>query len=209
DAEEGSSRAKAALLADAGWDDDGSLLLGVVSRLVDQKGIDFITGLVPYLATIPARLVLLGSGLPHIVDDVRTAADRHPDRVWAITDRFDEPLAHRIFAGSDLFLMPSRFEPCGLAQMQALAYGTPTVATSVGGLVDTIVDIDIDRDNGTGTLTRTNDLAGFVDAVHRAARAYRLASRRKAMRRRAMNTDWSWHGPAQKHLALYEALLAR
>ncbi len=206
DVEEGSKIAKAALLEEAGWDDDGSLILGVVSRLVDQKGIDLVAGLVPYLETIPAKLLLLGSGLQHIADEIRAAADERPDLVWAVTDRFDEPLAHRIFAGADLFLMPSRFEPCGLAQMQAMAYGTVPVATRVGGLVDTIIDTDENRDDGTGFLTITTDLPGLVDAVHRAARSYRLAARRKAMRKRGMSIDWSWDEPARAHLELYHEL---
>jgi starch synthase len=111
-----------------------------------------------------------------------------------------------LFAGADVFMMPSRFEPCGLAQMQAMAYGTPTIATRVGGLTDTIIDIDDDPKNGTGFLTRTNDVTGLLDATHRAARAWKAPSRRKAMQKRGMSIDWSWVGPAEAHVELYREI---
>ncbi len=198
---------RAALFEAAGWDDDDDMVIGVVSRLVDQKGIDLAMALAPYLADLPARMFVLGSGLSHLVDLVEDTAARHPGRIFAVTDRYDEPLAHRVFAGSDVFLMPSRFEPCGLAQMQSMAYGTPPIATRVGGLVDTIVDVDADPKRGTGFLTTTNDVAGLVDAVHRAARAWSRANKRKGIQKRGMAIDWSWDGPAERHLELYRSLL--
>ncbi len=129
-----------------------------------------------------------------------------PTVFHAVTDSYDEPLAHLLFAGADTFCMPSRFEPCGLAQMQAMAYGTPTIATAVGGLVDTIVDFDADPNNGTGFLTVTNDLAGLVDATHRAQRAIASKARRRAMQKRGMTTDWSWQAPAAQHIEVYERI---
>ncbi len=199
--------AREELAHEFGWDADSDVILGVVTRLVDQKGIDFITGLGPYLEGLRAKIVLLGSGQAELAADIDTLAENYAGRVAAVTDRYDEPLAHRIFAGSDLFLMPSRFEPCGLAQMQAMAYGTPPVATRVGGLVDTIIDADRHRTTGTGFLTETNDFAGFVDALHRAVRAIRLSSQRRLIQRRAMETDWSWEGPARAHIDLYKEIL--
>ncbi len=203
-AKAGKAAARSELLGRAGWDDDGRLLISVVSRLVDQKGMDLVVGLVPFLEGIGARIFLLGSGTPEITRDVRAAADARPDLFHAVTDSYDEPLAHLLFAGADTFCMPSRFEPCGLAQMQAMAYGTPTIATAVGGLVDTIVDFDTDPNNGTGFLTVINDLAGLVDATHRAQRAITSKSRRRAMQKRGMSTDWSWQVPAAQHIELYE-----
>lgn len=205
---EGKKAARLALLERAGWEDDRSLLISVVSRLVDQKGMDLIIGLAPYLRGIGARVLLLGSGTPQITADIRAAAATYPDVLVAETDSYDEPLAHLLFAGADVFAMPSRFEPCGLAQMQAMAYGTPTIATAVGGLVDTIVDIDADRQRGTGFLTTTNDLPGLVDATHRAARSIGSPQRRRAMQKRGMTTDWSWTVPAQQHIELYERTIA-
>ncbi len=207
--DDGKKAARDALCAEFGWTPGGDVLLGVVSRLVDQKGIDLIAGLVPFLAGIKARLVLLGSGQSELAEMIDSAAAASNGRVGAVTDRYDEPLAHRIFAGADLLLMPSRFEPCGLAQMQAMSYGTPAVATRVGGLVDTIIDVDRHRATGTGFLTETNDLAGLVDAVHRGARVVRIASRRRLVQKRAMEADWSWDTPAATHLAVYESAIAR
>ncbi len=202
---EGKATARRELLAQTGWADDGALLIAVVSRLVDQKGIDLAMALAPYLQTLPARIFVLGSGTPELTALVEEAAAAHPDRIHAVIG-YDEPLAHRLFAGADLFLMPSRFEPCGLAQMQAMAYGTPTIATRVGGLIDTIVDVDDNAKQGTGFLTRTNDVSGLVDAVHRAARAGKAPARKRAMQKRGMTADWSWTKPAEEHLALYNSL---
>ncbi len=203
DRESGKAAARAALVKQAGWDDDGSLLITVVSRLVDQKGIDLAMALAPYLASVPARIFVLGSGQANIAELVRETADANPDRIFAVTDRYDEPLAHRLFAGGDVFMMPSRFEPCGLAQMQSMAFGTPAIATPVGGLVDTIIDVDAEPKMGTGFLAQSNDVAGLVDAVHRAARTMRAARTRKAIQKRGMTHDWSWVRPAQHHLDLY------
>jgi starch synthase len=111
-----------------------------------------------------------------------------------------------MFAGSDLYCMPSRFEPCGLAQMQAMAYGTPTVATAVGGLVDTIVDADADPAGGTGFLARTVDVTGLVDALHRGLRARDSEPRFAEIVQRGMSADWSWKVPASEHLRIYREL---
>ncbi len=208
DLDQGRLAARTAILERAGWDDHGGPLLGVVTRLVDQKGVDRILGLAPYLEAMNARIAILGSGTPELTDWVRAEAATRPDRIWAETSSYDEPLAHLIFAGADLFLIPSRFEPCGLAQMQAMAYGAIPIGTPVGGLVDTIIDIDDDARNGTGLLCRTADTAGLVDAVHRGIRALRVSSRRRAMQRRGMTTDWSWAAPAGRHLEVYEAAVS-
>jgi starch synthase len=123
--------------------------------------------------------------------------------MWFI-DGYDVHLAHRIFAGSDLMLMPSRFEPCGLSQMQAMEYGTIPVVTAVGGLLDTVVDADRDRNLGTGFVSESVDAAGTVDALHRAVRAWKHPRRRRAIQSRGMEADWSWKEPAHHHLDAYE-----
>lgn len=202
----GKAAARRALLERLHWAGDDEVLLGVVSRLVEQKGMDTIAGLAPFLKGMKAKLIVLGSGQREIAESLQNASQISGGQMKVITDRYDEPLAHQIFAGADLFLMPSRFEPCGLAQMQAMAYGTPTVATSVGGLVDTIVDADQSPEAGTGFLAVSNDQAGFIDAVHRAMRAIRVSSRRRQIQTRSMAIDWSWEQPAQRHVELYESL---
>jgi starch synthase len=188
----------------AGWAPSKDPVIGVVSRLVDQKGIDLLLAVVPYLETLPGRLFVLGSGLPGLARDLHDAAGARPERVY-FHDGYDVALGHRVFAGSDLFAMPSRFEPCGLAQMQAMRYGAIPVVTPVGGLVDTVIDVDADR-AGTGFIARSVDEIGFIDALHRAVRAYKHPRRRQAMQRRGMDHDWSWQAPTQRHIDLYEEL---
>lgn len=198
----GKEACRADLLATAGWEDDGTPVVGVVTRLVDQKGMDLALEAVRFAPTIPFRLVLLGAGEQWLADWARWAAGNWPDHVY-FDDSYNLTLAHKIFAGSDLLLMPSRFEPCGLAQMQAMAYGTIPVVTDVGGLHDTVIDADADRANGTGFHAATIDVPGVVDALHRAVRAWRHKQRRQAIQRRGMREDWSWTRPAQQHIDLY------
>jgi starch synthase len=201
----GKQSCRVALAAELGWPPDGEPIIGMVTRLADQKGVDLGLGLVPLLETLPGRLAILGAGDRRLAETARAAATALPDRV-AFHEGYDEALGHRIFGGADLFLMPSRFEPCGLAQMQAMAYGTLPVVTDVGGLHDTVVDDDRHRGSGTGFVSRTVDTAGLTDALHRAVRALRQPARRKAMQRRGMRADWSWAIPAQEHLRRYAEL---
>lgn len=182
-------------------------IIGMVSRLVQQKGIDLIVDAARFLDRIPARLVVLGSGEAELVRSLHEAASRYPGRVGFMND-YNAPLGHLIFAGADLLAMPSRFEPCGLAQMQAMAYGTIPVVTDVGGLHDTVIDADDDPEFGTGFVSRSVDAPGMVDAFHRAARAWNSTRRRSAIRSRGMAVDWSWAGPAATYRDLYQQLIA-
>ena len=201
----GRAACRGALAAEAGWPDDTVPIVATVSRLVEQKGIDLLLDTIRFLPHLPARLAVLGSGDPALTAGLAAAAAGHPDHVFFV-DGYDEPLAHRLFAGSDLFVMPSRFEPCGLAQMQAMAYGSIPVVTDVGGLHDTVVDADTDRTHGTGFVSATVDTAGLVDALHRGVRALRHGARRRAIQGRGMTEDWSWTAPAARHLELYEEI---
>ncbi|MDJ0924729.1 MAG: glycogen synthase [Acidimicrobiia bacterium] len=203
----GKDAARADLVGTAKWEDDATPIVGMVTRLVDQKGIDIALETVRYAERMPFRLALLGSGERWLADWARWAATTWPEHVFFEND-YNQPLAHTIFAGSDLLLMPSRFEPCGLAQMQAMAYGTIPVVTDVGGLHDTVIDADDDRKNGTGFLSTTVDPVGMVDALHRSIRAWRHKQRRQAIQRRGMQHDWSWAAPAQSHIDLYREMLA-
>ncbi len=202
---EARDKSRQALADLAGWEPSKEPVIGVVSRLVDQKGIDILLASVPFLGKLPAKLFVLGSGQSHLAAALHAAAAVVPQRIY-FHEGYDLALAHRIFAGSDLFAMPSRFEPCGLAQMQAMRYGSIPVVTPVGGLVDTVVDADASPRKGTGFVADTVDAVGFVDALHRAVRAFRRSQRRRAIQRRGMEQDWSWDAPAQHHIALYEEL---
>ncbi len=177
-------------------------LLGSITRLVDQKGIDIIGGLVPYLQSVDAQMIILGSGDAGLATWLKTLARSYPDRL-AFVERFDVGLAHRITAGADLYLMPSKFEPCGLAQMQAMAYGTIPVTTRVGGLCDTVFDDDDNPEIGNGFSALDPNLGGMIDAVHRATRAWNERRRRVRIVQRGMRADWSWRGPAEAYADLY------
>ena len=190
-----------------GWETTEGPLIGMVTRLVDQKGIDLILGLVPFLEHMGARLIMLGSGAEELSSWAQELSEEHPDR-FAFIDGYDLKVAHQIFAGSDLFCMPSRFEPCGLAQMQAMRYGSIPVVTPVGGLIDTVVDADEDPRNGTGFIARSVDSLGVLDALHRAVAAWRVRGRRLAIQKRGMAVDWSWDTPTQQHLAVYNEAIS-
>ena len=196
-----------ALLARIGWEDDDGPVIGVVTRLVEQKGIDILLGLVPYLERMGARLVLLGSGEERLSLWGRELSQQYSS-VFHFVEGYDLELAHQIFAGADLFCMPSRFEPCGLAQMQAMAYGTIPIVTPVGGLVDTVTDVDTDPKNGTGVVALTIDGLGVLDAMHRAVAVWKTKRTRTSVQKRGMNIDWSWDQPTQQHLDIYRAAIA-
>ncbi|MGF1600322.1 MAG: glycogen synthase [Acidimicrobiales bacterium] len=202
----GKAEARAGLLERVGWVDDKRPLVAMVTRLVEQKGVDLAFEAARYLPGMRARLLVLGSGERHLADWGRELAAAAPDDVWFL-DAYDAALSHLLFGGADLFLMPSRFEPCGLAQMQAMAYGTIPVVTPVGGLADTVVDIDADR-TGTGVVARGVDVASVVDALHRGLAAWRHPGRRRGIQTRGMGIDWSWDEPAAAFVALYESVRA-
>jgi len=193
-----------ALLDRAGWSAGSGPLMAMVTRLVDQKGIDLLLGLVPYFARLELRLFVLGSGEERLARWARELAEQHPDHLHFV-EGYDVELARQLFAGADLFAMPSRFEPCGLAQMQAMQYGTIPVVTPVGGLVDTVIDADDHPDDGNGFVADAVDATALLDAIHRAVAAWRTTSRRQKIQRNGMAADWSWDQPMERYLDLYRS----
>ena len=183
-------------------------LFVMVTRLVEQKGVDLVLPLVDFLRGMPAQLAVLGSGEAALASALHRAAADHPAHV-AFVEGYDEALSHRLFAGGDLLLMPSRFEPCGLAQMQALRYGCLPVVTAVGGLRDTVIDGDERPNEGTGWAAPHPDTLALLDVAHRAVRGWSVPNRRAAAQARGMAVDWSWREPATRHLALYEQVRGR
>jgi starch synthase len=199
-------RCRKAVREELGLADSDAPLVVMVTRLVAQKGVDLALSCVPFLDRIPAQLAVLGDGDDELATRLRrVAADTYPDQV-AFRRGYDEGLAHRLFAGGDLLLMPSRFEPCGLAQMQAMRYGTLPVVTDVGGLHDTVIDLDADAVRGNGVVALDVSPMGVLDALHRATRVHADRDRRDAARLRGMTADWSWDEPAAEHVALYRQL---
>ncbi len=193
-----------ALLDLCGWPDDDVPLGVVVSRLTEQKGIDMLARIVPVLRHVEMRLLVLGAGEAPLVRTLAAQRADHP-RHLAFVEAYDQPLAHLMFGGGDVFVMPSRFEPCGLAQMQAMRYGAIPVVTAVGGLRDTVVDADRNRD-GTGLVAERPDPVDVTAALFRATRLLVDRRRRSAVVGRAMVADWSWREPAGEYGALYERL---
>jgi starch synthase len=189
-----------------GWPDDGTPLAAMVTRLTEQKGVDLIAPIVPVLRQIPLRLAVLGAGEATIAAELAALVSEHPHQ-FAFVEGYDEELSHRLFAAADLYLMPSRFEPCGLAQMQAMRYGAIPVVTDVGGLRDTVPDADEHRD-GNGFVADRVDAVALVSALFRASRRLADRRRRQALVRRIMKLDWSWRGPAAEYVNLYRGLTA-
>ncbi len=191
---------KAALQAEVGLKvRDDVPLLGVVSRLTHQKGLDLLPAVAPQIAALPAQLVVLGSGEKALEAEFRELAELHPGQ-FAVRIGFDEGLAHRIEAGADVFLMPSRFEPCGLNQMYSLRYGTPPVVRATGGLADTVID------GVNGFVFKDATAEALLAAIERAAAAWRNKKVWRAIQADGMRRDVGWAEPALEYAALYEKL---
>jgi len=197
---------RAAALAALGWPAEGPPLAVMVTRLTEQKGVDLMFPVVPILRRVPLRLVVLGVGDAGLARSLAVLAADHPATL-AFAERFDERLARRLFAGGDVFVMPSRFEPCGLAQMEAMRYGAIPVVTAVGGLVDTVPDVDGGAD-GNGIVADSADSVGIASALFRAGRLLADRRRRTPLVRHIMDVDWSWQEPAARYVEEYERLLA-
>ncbi len=181
-------------------------ICGFVGRLVGQKGVDLMLPIMGRLAEDGFCFAILGTGEKRLEEAVRAVAERHPDRV-AFVDRFDEALAHRIYAGSDLFLMPSAFEPCGLSQMYALSYGTPPVVRRTGGLADTVVDAGLA--GGTGFVFDDARPEALLQTLRRAEEVFADPTAFAALQKQGMACDFSWEEAAAGYEALYEAALER
>lgn len=202
---------KAALQAQVGLEVSDNLpLFGVVSRLTHQKGLDLLLGLGERLAGLPAQLVVLGSGDKAMEAGFRDLAERHPGRI-AVTLGFDEALAHRIEAGADIFVMPSRFEPCGLNQMYSLRYGTPPVVRATGGLADTVVDATfrtLAQKTANGFVFTEATPHDLWRALERAADAWSDKVNWLRIQQNAMRRDCSWEHAAREYLQLYREAVA-
>jgi starch synthase len=188
----------------------GDAVLGVVARMTDQKGLDLVADLVPDLARLGARLVVLGAGEPALEDRYRWLGEVFREHV-AVRIGFDADLARRIYAGSDAFIMPSRFEPCGLSQLYAMRYGAIPVVHAVGGLRDTVRDPgdgELRRGHGTGVRFDMPTATALTGAVERVVRIVRDDAARTALRRAAMARDSSWTASAAQYVQLYRSLKA-
>jgi starch synthase len=183
-------------------------LFGLIGRLVEQKGIDLIIDCLPDMLSMPMQLVLLGSGDKAFEQRLQNLAHVYPDQM-AITLGYDESLAHLIEAGSDVFLMPSRFEPCGLNQMYSQRYGTLPIVRKTGGLADTVVDTlpeTIADHTATGFVFNDANASSLLEAIKRAMMLYSDQKTWTKIQVNAMGTDFSWQHSAEQYLVLYRSL---
>lgn len=187
--------------------DPAAPLLGMVTRLTNQKGVELVAAADDVLTEHGAQLIILGQGAPNEERLAKELATRHPNRV-RLTLGFDAELAQRIYAGSDLFLMPSRFEPCGLGQMVAMRYGSVPVVRATGGLADTVPDLDVDPESGLGFAFKPYDAGTFGRTLGRALTAFRTGAHWRTVVERDMAQDFSWERSAGEYLALYRRLTA-
>jgi starch synthase len=181
-------------------------VIGMVSRMVDQKGLDLIAALADEIARLDAAFTVLGTGESKYERFWTDLAAAHPDRIGARIG-FDEALAHLIEAGADMFLMPSRFEPCGLNQMYSLRYGTVPIVRAVGGLADTVRDFAPGVRNETGFVFRDYTAAALLDAVQRAIRTYGDTGQWRGLQRNGMAEDHSWDRSAAEYVKIYDRAL--
>ena len=197
---------QAALCAEMNLADGPGPLIVSVSRFDHQKGIDLLLELARVMSTLPVRLALLGSGDHSLESWARSVAERSGTTV-AFRHGYDNALAHLMFGAGDLTIIPSRFEPCGLTQMQAMRYGTLPIVTDVGGLHDTVVDADANEASGTGVVAHGVDQVALVDGLHRGVRLWNDRGRRADAIGRGMSVDWSWETPARRYAELYASLM--
>ncbi|MEW5983311.1 MAG: glycogen synthase GlgA [Acidobacteriota bacterium] len=178
-------------------------LIGMVSRMVDQKGLDLIAASAEQLMRLDATWIVLGTGEAHYESMWRSLAVRHPDRV-GVTIGFSEELAHLIEGGADLFLMPSKFEPCGLNQMYSLRYGTVPVVRATGGLDDTVQQVDGQTGRGTGFKFGDYTPAGLLAVLQESLRWYGRPDAWRQIQEEGMRQDHSWDASARRYVAAYE-----
>lgn len=183
-------------------------VISVVSRLTDQKGLDLISAVAdPLLRHLGCQLVVMGTGDSRYHDMLNALVARYPQQV-AVFLTFNRPTEQRIYAGSDIFLMPSRCEPCGLNQMLAMRYGAVPVVHAVGGLADSVADYDPATDAGSGFSFAQYDALALFAALVRALETYRHRAVWRGLIRRCMSTDFSWQRSAQLYVDLYLRALA-
>lgn len=199
----GKAVCKRALLDEFGLSHEPDLpVLGIISRLVQQKGFDLVTDAMEPLLSRGVRMVVLGSGDPDVEAGLREFVRRDPRR-FGVRFKYDAGLAHRIEAGADMILMPSRFEPCGLTQMYSMRYGTIPIVRATGGLADTVQPFDPRTKRGTGFVFQHADVTGLLWAIDQALAVYAKPGPWTVLMQNAMTRDLSWDLSAERYEAVY------
>lgn len=198
----GKTECRKDLLEEMGIVDSGQPVFGVIGRMTEQKGFNLIVSSMPEITKRGGIIVVLGKGDEVIEEACISAKSSNPNQV-AVKIGHDNALAHKIEAGADFFVMPSRFEPCGLNQMYSLRYGTIPIVHAVGGLDDSIIDIDEDPERGNGIKFRRFDLEGIISGIDRGFRLWADKERFRGVQRRGMQADFSWDVSARLYCDLY------
>lgn len=181
-------------------------VIGLISRLTDQKGLDLVAEIIEEFLGMDVQFVVLGTGEPKYHTLLEGLKSRFPDKL-AVALKFDNRLAKLIYAGSDMFLMPSRFEPCGLGQMIAMKYGTIPLVRATGGLADTVENLSPDGKKGTGFVFENYRSDELLFTIKRAVEAFHQPKLWGGLIERAMKRDFSWDASARKYLELYERII--
>ncbi|MCX7771514.1 MAG: glycogen synthase [Clostridia bacterium] len=194
---------KRQLKKDLGLDEKDVPLFASVTRLVPNKGLDLLEGAAEYIVKEGGQFILLGSGEKYYENVFMRLMDRYPGSI-SVNLEFNNAKAHRIYSGSDFFLMPSRYEPCGISQLIAMRYGTIPIVHKTGGLADTVLDAGKNTGEGTGFTFATYSMDAFQRALKKAFGIYKDESALSGLIKRAMSRESSWEEPAREYLSLYE-----
>ncbi|MEL7038593.1 MAG: glycogen synthase GlgA [Cyanobacteria bacterium J06592_8] len=187
--------------------DSGAFMMGMVSRLVEQKGLDLVIQIMDqFLSYTDAQLVILGTGDRYYETQMWQMASRYPERMASYV-LYNDPLARRIYSGCDAFIMPSRFEPCGISQMLAMRYGCVPIVRRTGGLVDTVFYHDPMNDTGTGYCFDRYEPMDFLTSMIRAYEAYRFKDQWRKLQQRGMWQNFSWEKSAHEYVKIYNRVL--
>ena len=197
---------KAALQKDLGLPTKDVPIIGMVTRLAGQKGLDLIAHVLPDILQMDVQFVVLGTGEKQFEDLFRHYAHYFPEKLSAQI-QFDNTLAHRIYAGTDMFLMPSLFEPCGLGQLIALRYGSVPIVRETGGLKDTVQPYNEFTGEGTGFSFANYNAHDMLFTMERAVRIYQDSKTWTSIVRQGMSADYSWNASAKEYIKLYQELL--
>ncbi len=203
----GKKKGKVELLKTLGWQASERVpLLGMISRLVEQKGLNLVIEGAKKVFALDLQMVILGKGDKKIERELKWLESEYPQKLKVFL-KFDEKLAHQIEAGADMYLMPSLFEPCGLNQMYSLKYGTPPIVHKTGGLADSVQDYDAVSESGTGFVFEKFTVDAMVEAIRRAVELYGKKRKWSKLVKNGMAQDFSWSRSAQKYHNLFESLI--
>ncbi|MFQ5596764.1 MAG: glycogen synthase GlgA [Nitrospiria bacterium] len=205
----GKYNCKAALQKELGFPVKKNIpLLGMISRLADQKGIDLVAGVFNKIMKYPLQIVILGAGEKKHEIMLREISERYPDQA-VVKIAYDPALAHRIEAGADIFLMPSRYEPCGLNQMMSLRYGTVPIVRATGGLHDTVSVYNWKTGKGNGFKFKSATDRAFMRQIKKALSLYKDKKHWLALMKNGMEGDYSWKASADTYFRLFETIIER